>query len=75
MNAVVTELVAQAQVLSPVQRAELIESLIESMQHSDKEIEALWASEAEDRIDAIARGEMLIEGEPRILSEFRARRQ
>ena len=75
MNVVVTELVAQAQVLSPVQRAELIESLIESMQHSDKEIEALWAFEAEERIDAIARGEMLIEGEPRILSEFRARRQ
>ena len=75
MNAVVTELVAQAQVLSPVQRAELIESLIESMQHSDKEIETLWALEAEDRIDAIARGEMLTEGEPRILSEFRARHQ
>ena len=75
MNVVVTELVAQAQVLSPVQRAELIESLIESMQHSDKEIEALWAFEAEERIDAIARGEMLTEGEPRILSEFRARRQ
>ncbi len=75
MNAVVTELVAQAQVLPPVQRAELIESLIESMQHSDKEIEALWASEAEDRIDAITRGEMLTEGEPRILSEFRARHQ
>ncbi len=75
MNAVVTELVAQAQVLPPVQRAELIELLIESMQHSDKEIEALWASEAEDRIDAITRGEMLTEGEPRILSEFRARHQ
>ena len=75
MNAVVTELVAQAQVLPPVQRAELIESLIESMQHSDKEIESLWASEAEDRIDAISRGEMLTEGEPRILSEFRARHQ
>ena len=75
MKAVVTELVAQAQVLPPVQRAELIESLIESMQHSDKEIEALWASEAEDRIDAITRGEMLTEGEPRILSEFRARHQ
>ena len=75
MNAVVTELVAQAQVLPPIQRAELIESLIESMQHSDKEIEALWASEAEDRIDAIVRGEMLTEGEPRILSDFRARHQ
>ena len=75
MNAVVTQLVAQAQALPPIERAELIESLIESMQHSDKEIESLWASEAEDRIDAVARGEMPIEGEPPILSEFRARHQ
>ena len=75
MNAVVTELVAQAQALPPVERAELIESLIESMQHSDKEIESLWAPEAEDRIDAIACGEMLTEGEPRILLEFWARHQ
>jgi hypothetical protein len=75
MNAVVTELVAQAQALPPIERAELIESLIESMQHSDKEIEALWALEAEDRIDAISRGEMVTEGEPRILAEFQARQK
>jgi hypothetical protein len=75
MNAVVTELVAQAQTLPPIERAELIESLIESMQHSDKEIEALWALEAEDRIDAISRGDMMTEGEPLILAGFRARQK
>jgi hypothetical protein len=75
MNAVVTELVAQAQALPPIERAELIESLIESMQHSDKEIEALWALEAEDRINAISHGEMMIEGEPRVLARFRARQK
>jgi hypothetical protein len=75
MNAVVTELVARAQSLRPLERAELIESLIESMQHADKEIESLWALEAEDRIDAISRGHMMTEGEPRILAEFQARQK
>ena len=53
MNAVASEIAAQAQALPPIERAELIESLIESMQHSDKEIEALWAAESEDRIDVL----------------------
>lgn len=75
MNATATEIAVMAQALPPIQRAELIESLIESMQHRDKEIEALWAEEAEDRIDALERGEITVEGEPSILTEFRARRQ
>jgi putative addiction module component (TIGR02574 family) len=75
MNAVATEIATIAKSLPPIERAELIESLIESMQHSDKEIEALWAAEAEDRIDALERGEITAEGEPRVLTEFRARRQ
>lgn len=75
MNAAATEIAAIAITLPPIQRAELIESLIESMQHSDKEIEALWADEAEDRIDALERGEITAEGEPSILSQFRARQQ
>ena len=75
MNAAATEIAAIAMALPPVQRAELIESLIESMQHSDKEIEALWAAEAEDRIDALERGEITAEGEPSVLKQFRARQQ
>ena len=43
------------------------------MQHSDKEIEALWAAEAEDRIDALVRGEIVTEDEPGVLAGFRAR--
>ncbi|MEI8325259.1 MAG: addiction module protein [Betaproteobacteria bacterium] len=75
MNAVIHELVEQAQALPMIERAKLIESLIESMAHSDKEIEALWAIEAEDRIDALERGEIELEDEPRILTEFRARQK
>jgi hypothetical protein len=75
MNAAATEIAAIARALPPIQRAEVIESLIESMLHSDKEIEALWAVEAEDRIDALERGEITAEDEPKILTEFRARQQ
>jgi hypothetical protein len=75
MNAAATDIAAIARALPPIERAELIESLIESMQHSDKEIEALWAEEAEDRIDALERGEITATGEPSILTQFRARQR
>jgi Putative addiction module component len=75
MNAAATEIAAIAKALPPIQRAEVIESLIESMLHSDKEIEALWAEEAESRIDALERGEITAEDEPRILTQFRARQR
>jgi hypothetical protein len=75
MNAAASEIAAIAKALPPIQRAEVIESLIESMLHSDKEIEALWAEEAEDRIDALERGEITAEGEPTILTQFRARQR
>ena len=73
MNAVVHELIERAQALPIIERAKLIESLIESMSHADKEIEALWAIEAEARIDALERGDIELEGEPNLLTEFRAR--
>ena len=45
--------------LPPVERAELVESLLSSFEfRSRKTIDALWAQEAEDRIDAFERGEM-----------------
>jgi putative addiction module component (TIGR02574 family) len=45
--------------LSPVERAELIEKLLASFSFPDrKAIDELWATEAEDRIDAYERGEI-----------------
>ena len=52
-------LLEQALKLLPVERAELIESLLSSFEfRSRKTIDALWAQEAEDRIDAFERGEI-----------------
>ena len=45
--------------LPPVERAALVENILSSFELSSrKEIDALWAQEAEDRIDAFERGEI-----------------
>ncbi|MDP2367484.1 addiction module protein [Rhodoferax sp.] len=74
MNAAVNVLRAQAEALPPSERAELIEALMESLDHSDKVIEALWASEAEDRLAALERGEIIALDEPQALRAYRARK-
>jgi len=53
------QILAEALKLPPVERAELVEKLLTSFEfHSRKRSDALWAQEAEQRIDAFERGEM-----------------
>lgn len=53
------EILAKALELSPMERAELIENLLSSFEFSSrKERDALWAQEAENRIDAFERGDI-----------------
>ena len=53
------KILADALDLPPIERAELIEQLLSSFEFpSRKSIDALWAKEAEDRIDAYERGEL-----------------
>jgi putative addiction module component (TIGR02574 family) len=55
----VKHILADALELPPLERAELVENLLSSFEfQSRKAIDALWAKEAEDRIDAFERGEM-----------------
>lgn len=45
--------------LPPVERAELVEQILSSFDRpSREEIDALWATEAEDRIDAYDQGKI-----------------
>lgn len=44
--------------LAPVQRAELIESLLASFDPQRSEVDKLWANEAERRVDAHDRGKL-----------------
>lgn len=52
------QVLADALTLPPVERAELIDELFFSFDNVDrKAIDALWAAEAEDRLEAFRRGE------------------
>jgi putative addiction module component (TIGR02574 family) len=52
-------ILAEALELPPVERAELVENILSSFEfHARNTIDALWAQEAEGRIDAFERGEM-----------------
>ena len=52
-------ILAEALELPPVERAELVENILSSFEFQSRNtIDALWAQEAEDRIDAFDRGEM-----------------
>jgi putative addiction module component (TIGR02574 family) len=53
------QILTEALKLPPVERAELVENLLSSFEFQSREkIDALWAQEVEDRIDAFERGEM-----------------
>ncbi len=52
-------ILAEALKLPPVERAELVENLLSSFEFQSRgTIDALWAQEAEDRVDAFERSEM-----------------
>ena len=53
------KILAEAIELPPVERAELVENLLTRFEfQSRKKIDALWAEEVEERIDAVERGDM-----------------
>ena len=59
--------------LEPAERASLIDLLWESLDEQRiKEIEAKWAAESEDRIDAFERGELPAVDGPSALKELRS---
>ena len=53
------DILANALELPPLERAELVESLLSSFEFPSRgTIDSLWAQEAEDRVDAFERGEL-----------------
>jgi len=52
-------ILSKALKLPPIERAELVEHLLSSFEsHSSKKIDALWAKEAEERLDAFEKGKI-----------------
>lgn len=58
MTAISNSFIKQALDLNPGDRIKLVEQLLESLDKPDAEIDALWAREADVRIEAFERGEI-----------------
>ena len=61
----------EALTLSPSEKAQLIDKLISTLDKSDKEIDELWAKEAEDRIDAYDQGKIKAISLEKVLQKYR----
>ncbi|OGQ95142.1 MAG: addiction module protein [Deltaproteobacteria bacterium RIFOXYD12_FULL_57_12] len=59
MSSQAQQVLRDALKLSPVERAELVESILASFSFAERQsIDKLWAVEVEDRIDAYESGEL-----------------
>ena len=58
MNERVRKLTEQASLLAPIERAELVEGILQSLDATDPNLDQLWAEEAKDRLAAYRRGEV-----------------
>ena len=58
MNERIKRLTDEAIGLSPDERAELVEGILQSLDPTDARLDRLWADEAKDRLAAYRRGEI-----------------
>jgi putative addiction module component (TIGR02574 family) len=65
------KIMREALTLSPSEKTQLIDKLIASLDKADKEIDELWAREAEDRIDAYNKGELKAVSLEKVLGKYR----
>ena len=61
----------EALTLKPSEKAQLIDQLISTLDKSDKEIDELWAIEAENRIDAYDQGKIKAISLEKVLQKYR----
>jgi len=61
----------EALMLSPSEKAQLIDKLISSLDKSDRKIDELWAKEAEYRIDAYDQGKLKAISLEKVLQKYR----
>ena len=60
----------QAVQLPPVERMVLVEQILDSLDEPDPSMEALWAQEADDRLAAYRRGEILAVPLSEVLAKY-----
>lgn len=64
-------LITQATQLTPEERVQLVERILNSLDQPDMTLDALWASEANDRLAAYRRGEIKAVGLPDVIAKHR----
>lgn len=66
-----SELKDQVKKLSPAQRLELVDALLDSLDEPDPALDRMWVKEGEDRLDAYRRGEIAAIPVEEILAKYR----
>lgn len=65
------DILEQAISLQPIQKAELVDSLISSLDKSNPDLDLLWANEAESRLSAYKSGELKSVSLNEVLSKYK----
>ncbi len=65
------EILKEVLTLKPDQKAELVDRLLSSLDKPDKEIDELWAKEAESRIDAYEQGKIKAIALEKVLEKYK----
>ncbi len=66
-------LVSEALTLPPVERVAVIDRLLSSLDEADQKLDALWADEAEARLEAFAHGAIRSVTLEEMLAKYRQR--
>ncbi len=59
--------------LKPVEKLQLVDKILNSLNLFDGQVDTIWAQEAEDRIEAYERGMLSVVNEDDVFSKYRRR--
>ncbi len=65
------DILKEAIQLEPAEKVKLVDQLITSLDKPDKDIDALWAEEAESRLDAYKQGKLKAISLEEVLSKYK----
>ncbi len=65
------DILKEAIQLEPTERVKLVDQLITSLDKPDKDIDKLWAEEAESRLDAYKQGKLKAVSLEEVLSKYK----
>ncbi len=69
--AIPKEVLQEAIALNPTEKAKLIDLLVTSLDKPDKDIDKLWANEAESRLSAYKQGKLKSKTLEEVLSKYK----